>query len=134
MKVFFDENFSPHLSDGLNCFQCGTPKESIEVCHIAKFFYRGIPDDEWIPKVAQMHGVAITQDHEIRRTQYLFQLCQDNHLGIFFFKPPKKTPYAYWNLVEWVMNNWSAIKGLSQTTTKPFAFRISPRGNPELMR
>lgn len=134
MKVFFDENFSAHLSDGLNCFQSGVPKEGVEVCHIAKCFQRGIPDDEWIPKVAQMHGVAITQDREIRRTKYLHQLCQDHRLGIFFFKPPKKAPYSYWNLVAWVMKDWADIKNLAMQTEKPFAFLISQKGKPELMR
>lgn len=128
MKAFFDENFPPALAKGLDCFQQGSKSEGFEVCHVVTTFNRGIADEEWIPKVAQMHGVAITQDLRIQRTQHLNQLCQDNKLGVFFFKPPKKSPYKYWDMIKWVMHNWADIKELAGKTTKPFAYVIPPKG------
>ena len=45
MKIFFDENFSAHLTRGFAAFQDGRPEEDIEVLHVADVFGRGAPDE-----------------------------------------------------------------------------------------
>jgi len=90
MKIFFDENFSENLARGFSEFQSGRPSEGVNVHHVVKSFGRGTDDNIWIPKIAQMHGVVITQDLNINRTQYLFRLCLEYKLGVFFFKPQRK--------------------------------------------
>jgi len=35
MKIYFDENFSPRLVEGLRAFQAGVPNEGIEVLSVA---------------------------------------------------------------------------------------------------
>ena len=90
MKIFFDENFSLYLSKGFSNFQQGRRKEGFDVLHLLDKFPKGIADEEWIPKLAQMHSVVITQDLNIHTTNSLFELCLKHKLGFFFFKPPKK--------------------------------------------
>lgn len=127
MRIFFDENFSHFLSKGISHFQEGRRSEDVEVFHIAEFFDRGIADDKWIPKVASMHGIVITQDLNIHRTRYLKELCDTNKIGIFFFKPPSKKGYMYWEWVVQVVNKWDEIKKISKNTNRPFSFQIKPR-------
>jgi PIN like domain len=127
MRIFFDENFSHFLSDGISLFQEGRRSENIEVLHIATFFEKGIPDETWIPEVAKMHGVVITQDININRTRYLHELCNEYKIGMFFFKSPSKNTYTYWEWIEQVVSNWSEIKTLSKDTKRPFSFLIKPR-------
>ena len=132
MKLFFDENFSPFLARGFACFQDGRKSENIEVIHVVDQFGKGTKDEVWIPKIAQMHGAAITQDYNIHRTRQLAELCRSHKLGIFFFRPPKKTSLKYWELVSWVMNSWHGIKQIAVTETPPYVFLVTPKGkSPE---
>jgi hypothetical protein len=128
MKIIFDENFSPHLAEGFACFQNGNHAEGVEVLHMNGVFNgRGTPDEKWIPVVAQMHGIVITQDFNIHRTRHLYQMCQKYKLGIFFFRPPKGASYKYWQWIKWVLSQWDNIKNHSKLTTPPFGFAITPR-------
>ena len=127
MKIFFDENFSKYLARGFNCFQGGYRSENIEVRHIGEEFGTGIEDEKWIPAVAQIHGVAITQDFNIHRIKHLYSLCQHNKLGIFFFKPPGKRPYTYWESIFNVLKYWRDVKEISKHEPKPFGYVIKPR-------
>jgi len=126
MKIFFDENFSPYLARGFSEFQNGRKIEDVDVHHVAEYFGRGADDNVWIPRIAQMHGVVITQDLNIHRTRYLFQLCLEYKLGVFFFKPPKKKSYKYWEWIEQVLKRWTLIKDYSRDTNKPFSYLITP--------
>lgn len=128
MKVYFDENFSPHMARGFAAFQQGRPEEKVEVLHVVDAFGRGAPDEEWITGVAKYGGVAITQDSSIQRTRHLASLCDAQNIGLFFFRPPKKTPYGYWPLIEWVLRTWPDIKKCSLSTPLPFKYEITPRG------
>lgn len=130
MKIFFDENFSKYLTAGISELQKGLKHESIEVHHIAEYFKKGIKDEDWIPKVAQMHAVVITQDTKIARTSSLWKLCKDYKLGIFFVKPPKT--FTYWDWVQFMIKKWNRIKESSNNSNKPYAFRITPRSIEKL--
>jgi len=127
MKIYFDENFSPYLCKGFAAFQEGRRQEGIQVLHVVDEFGNGAPDEAWIPAVAQKHGAAITVDYSIHRTQHLAQLCRDYKLGMFFFRPPKKTKYGYWDLINWVMKFWTPIKEHARNEQRPFEYEITPR-------
>jgi len=127
MKVFFDENFSPHLAKGFAAFQEGRKDERIEVLHVNDVFGRGAPDEKWIPGVAQMHGAIITQDFNIHRTRQLAGLCRQHRAGIFFFRPPKKKAYGYWDIIEWVLKAWKSLKESARETEPPYEFEVTPR-------
>ncbi|NQT16826.1 MAG: hypothetical protein HQ582_28980 [Planctomycetes bacterium] len=127
MKIFLDENFSKYIADALNCLQKGYRSEETEVLHIAEAFGKGSPDEEWIPRVAQMHGVILTEDMNIHRTKSQYALCENFKVGIVFFRPPKKRSFTYWQWVEIVMKHWAAIKEIAKNATRPFAYEITPR-------
>ncbi len=74
MKIFFDENFSHYLSSGFSMFQNGRKIESVDVYHVANYFGRGTEDKVWIPKIAQMHGIVITQDLLLNPTLFRIQI------------------------------------------------------------
>ena len=113
------------------CLSLRLPKgrrmEEFDVLHIADAFGMGAADEEWIPKVAQQHGVVLTQDMNIHRQKQQFALCQKYKIGIFFFRPPKKTPFNYWQWVDIVIRHWAEIKRITDTETRPFAFSMTRR-------
>ncbi len=125
MKLFFDENFSKYLASGMSELQSGVGGEHIDVLHIAESFGKGKKDDEWIPEVAKIRGIVITQDIKIARTRTLAEMCKRYKLGIFFVKPPKS--YKYWDLVKMVIYKWGDIKEKTRNTDKPFAYIVTPR-------
>jgi len=127
MKIFFDENFSPYLAKGFAAFQAGRRSEGIEVLHVVDVFGRGTPDERWLPGVAQMHGIVITQDFNIHRTRQLAELCRNHKAGVFFFRPPKKNRYGYWQLIHWVLKFWEPLKRCARSTQPPFQYEITPR-------
>jgi hypothetical protein len=89
VRIYFDENFSPHLIRAFAALQDGRAREDIQVLSIAGEFGKGCADETWIPAVAQQHGVAITQDTNLYRTRAQLELCEANKIEVFFFKPPK---------------------------------------------
>jgi hypothetical protein len=125
MKVFFDENLPPTLADALSALQSRDHEEKIEVLHVADYFGQGTKDEEWIPKIAKMHGVIITLDQKISRRPSEWKLCKDYKIGIFFIAPPKGT--QYWDLVQFLLKKWKEIKEKALTTERPFAYKITPR-------
>lgn len=134
MKIFFDENFSPYLAHGFRSFQAGRPSEEIEVLHLADTFDHGTPDEAWIPALAKMHAVAVTQDFNLCIMKMQWQLCVKYKIGIFFLRPPKKKKYGYWDLVDMVLKHWRAMKDITTSEDRPFAYQITPRSTkPEPM-
>ena len=128
MKVFFDENFSPHLARGFAAFQEGRmAEERVEVLHVVDEFGKGTTDEDLISHIARQHGAMITQDYNIHRTRHLADLCRQHKIGIFFFRPPKKSPLTYWQLIEWVLKNWQSVKHYAVNTDTPYEFEITPR-------
>jgi hypothetical protein len=123
MKIFFDENFSKYLAAGISELQKGIG-EGIEVLHSVQFFERGIKDEKWIPEVAKMHGIVITQDLKIARTSSLWQLCTEYKLGIFFIKPPNS--YKYWDIVQLMIKKWHEIKIKVKESSAPYGYRVTP--------
>lgn len=125
MRIYFDENFSPHLIAGIRAFQEARKSEDITVCSVVDEFGRGAPDEAWIPGVAQKHGVAITQDINIHRSRAQWALCQSNKIGVFFFKPPAKAKsWNYWDIVQLVVRHWAEIKSCSAEKKRPFGIVV----------
>jgi hypothetical protein len=123
MRIYFDENFSPALIDGLRRIQEGRRSDDITVCSVIEEFKRGVPDETWIPGVASRHAVVITQDININRTRAQWELCRINKIGVFFVRPPKKG-WSYWEIVQLIIRLWPHISELARETAKPFGFSI----------
>jgi hypothetical protein len=128
IKVYIDENMSPYLADGLDILEKPN-KDGIEVLSIKKVFGEGAKDNDWIPKVGKEGGIVITQDLNIHRTRTLKQLYNDSGIGVFFFVPPSKVGYKYWDLVEQIIKRWLAMKSHSKKDKKPFAYRCTSRSS-----
>lgn len=125
MRIYFDENFSPSLVAGIRELQNGRRSEDVTVCSIEEEFGRGAEDEIWIPGIARRHGVAITQDLNIHRTRAQWELCRSNKVGVFFFKPPRKTKaWSYWDIAQLVVRHWPEIKELAAERRRPFGFVV----------
>jgi len=133
MKFFIDENMPPQLAEGLAILERPN-SEGIEIFSIQKEYGRGIQDEDWIPRVGQEHGIVITQDYNIQRTQQQYELLRKYKMGIFYLRPPGKTGYKYWEMVQKIISHWVEIKNLAKTTKFPFAYRIMPRGKIEKLK
>lgn len=121
MRIYFDENFSPHLIGGIKLIQDGRRSEGVDVLSVVTEFGRGQPDEEWIPEVAKRHGIILTQDLNIHRLRAQWHLCQASKIGIFFFKPPKKEKaWNYWDIAQLVVRHWPAIKEVAGNEKRPF--------------
>jgi hypothetical protein len=125
MRIYFDENFSPHLVAGIRAIQGGLRSEDVVVASVEDEFGRGVADEVWIPGLASRHGVALTQDLNIHRVRAQWELCKANKIGIFFFKPPRKSKaWSYWEIVQLVIRHWSEIKRLTASRSRPFGFVV----------
>ncbi len=127
MRIYFDENFSPHIARAFRELEKGRPGDAVEVCHITEEFARGTADEIWLPAIAMKHGCIITQDLNIRRTRLLWEICEKNKIGVFFFRPPKKEKYDYWGWVNKVFLHWAEIKYRAKSARRPFAFCADPQ-------
>ena len=128
MRIYFDENFSPHLVEGIRSFQNGRRSEAVSVLSVEEEFGRGCPDEEWIPGIAAKHGVVITQDTNVHRTRAQWDLCRANKIGMFFIKPPKnKAAWGYWPIIQLTVRLWPEIKRAAEELRRPFGMQIDGR-------
>lgn len=128
IKIYIDENMSPYLADGLSILERPN-NEEVEVFSISKVFGEGVKDNDWIPIVGAENGVVITQDLYIHRTRYLKELYIKSGIGVFFFAPPSKSGYRYWEMVEQIIKRWLVMKKHSKKDEKPFAYRCTCRSS-----
>jgi hypothetical protein len=131
MNLVFDENFSYRLSNALKELEVGH-NDGVKVFHLEELGGRGMPDQEWIPKVAKTNGIVITQDLNIHKTRALSEVCEKNRLSLILFKPPKKRHYNYWEWVEIVVGNWRGIKDEVRTSKNRFVIEVSERSIKQL--
>lgn len=128
MRIYFDENFSHRIASGMREFQEARPSEGVTVVWVPDEFGRGTPDEDWIPLVASKHGIILTQDMNIHRIAAQWELCRQNKIGLFFFKPPKGG-WGFWNVIREVVNRWDEIKSLSAVQKRPFGYMVEQRRN-----
>lgn len=126
MKFYVDENITPNIAKALAILQNPRVDEQIKVFTIRDEFGKGTPDEKWIPEVAAEDGIVITQDLNIHRVHQQRELYKQHGLGVVFFKPPKKG-YQYWDLVEFYIKRWKAVKDEVKKLKKPFALIVTPR-------
>ena len=89
MRLYFDENFSPHLVKGMRAIQDGRWSEGVTVTSVEEEFGRGAADEVWIPEVASRHGIALTQDLNIHRQRPVGTLQNERNRS-FLFQAPKE--------------------------------------------
>ncbi|RZK78983.1 MAG: hypothetical protein EOO92_10155 [Pedobacter sp.] len=124
IKVLLDENLSEYFAEGLNQLQYPLG-DGIEVTSIAREFYKGIKDEDWIPKWGDLSGIFITQDIRIVTTKQQALLLEKHKIGAFFLKCPKG--YGYWHKVELVVKHWPEIVRIIKKNKTPYSFFITPR-------
>jgi hypothetical protein len=134
MIVYIDENMPSLLAKGFNILQ--TPmnfklKEDIEVRSIKEEFGIGVQDEEWIPIAGEKGSCIITQDYNIRRIRHQKALCEEFSLGMFYFRPPSKKGFSYWNMLSLLVKHWPELTKIALTRKRPFAYKVSSRGKLE---
>lgn len=132
MIIYIDENMSPFLARGFNILQ--KPEnikliESIEVRSIKDDFGRGVKDEEWIPRAGETNSCAITQDFNIHRINHQRELCEQYGLGLFYFRPPSKNGFLYWDMLKLLVKHWPSISHASTRESRPFAYKITSKGD-----
>ncbi len=136
-KIYIDENFAPQLAHGLSVFQSHLnlkEKRQYEVLAIADVFGSGAKDEVWIPIAGKEKAIVITQDLRIQTTRHQRDLYLNYGLGVFFFKPPSKGGFSFWEMALQLTNRWEDIKKLKASTKLPFAFRCASRSKFELLK
>jgi hypothetical protein len=134
MIIYVDENMSPYLAKGLNLLQLPENKklkDPIEIRTINDDFGKSAQDEDWIPEAGKKGACIITQDYNIKRIRHQQELCNKFNLGMFYFKPPSKKGYSYWDIVKLLIKTWQEISKIASTEIKPFAYKISAKGKIE---
>ncbi len=127
-NIYIDENFSEWLAIGLDYLERPN-NDNIKVYSIKKEFGEGAADEDWLPAIGREKGILLTQDLNIYRTRNLRELYNDHGVGVFFFKPPSKGGYSYWEMVFQIIKRWNDIKKKIRKNKLPFAFRCTSRKN-----
>lgn len=130
MIIYIDENLAPLLSEGFNLLQKPLNfvlKESIEVKSIKKEFGEGALDEDWIPKLQKSKDCVVTQDYNINRIREQRQLCEQYEIGMFYFRPPSKNGFTYWDMLKMLVKHWPEIVKKASKEKRPFAYKVTSR-------
>jgi hypothetical protein len=130
MTIYVDENLSPFLIRGFNILQAPLNhklKEHIQVVSIKDEFGLGAKDEEWIPVVGDRGGCVITCDYNIHRIRHQRQLTQDFSLGLFYFRPPSKNGWGYWDILTLFVKTWPQVTRIATSEDRPFEYCVSAR-------
>lgn len=134
MIIYVDENMAPVLAKGFNLlqdplnFQLGI-KDPIEVKSIKEVFGEGTPDEDWIPIAGAEGACVLTQDYNINRIKHQRELCEKHGLGIFYFRPPSKNGFSYWEMVKHLVKHWEEIIKTASKKSRPFSYRITSKSS-----
>ncbi|MCB0502133.1 MAG: hypothetical protein KDD32_05580 [Bacteroidetes bacterium] len=102
-------------------------KDKISVKSIKSEFGKGIKDEDWIPLAGKKGACVITQDYNLNRITHQKALCEKYKLGMFYFRPPSKNGFSYWDMVKLLVKHWPEIMKVASKQKKPFAYRITSR-------
>ena len=130
MIIYVDENLSPYLSKGLQILQYpenSKLREPIEVRSIKEEFGSGAQDEDWIPAAGKKNSCILTQDYKIHRIKHQQVLCIQYKLGMFYFRPPCKNGFLYWDMVKLVVKHWQEVTKIAVSEKRPFAFQITSK-------
>ncbi len=120
-KIYIDENLPKQLAIGLN--KIDNFKE-VFVLSIELEFYKGCPDEEWIPHLGGENAAVITSDKQITKRKDQFELMKKSGLGIFIIDNKGK----YWDKVVWIIKSWEEIRNKAMKTKGPYIFKIGKNG------
>ncbi|GJQ62095.1 MAG: hypothetical protein SCALA702_11480 [Melioribacteraceae bacterium] len=134
MIVYIDENLAPQLAKGFDILQEPLnfkSMEALEIKSIRNEFGQGVADEDWIPLAGQKKACVITQDFNIRRIRHQRLLCEEYNLGMFYFRPPSRKGYSYWDMVKLLVKCWEDISKIALTQKRPFSYKLSAKGKLE---
>lgn len=134
MTIYIDENLAPILSKGFNLLQeplnfKNNLNSPIEVKSIKEVFGEGALDEDWIPKLEKGKDCVVTQDFNINRIREQRQLCEQYQIGMFYFRPPSKTGFGYWDMLQLMVKHWQEITKKASKETRPFSYKITSKSS-----
>ena len=118
MKFFIDNNLSPKLAEGMQGF-------GEKVMHLQELFDPATSDVEWLEYIGKNNLILVTRDKRIRWHPAELTVFKMYKVGAFFLGGKERSRCQ---LIEQLVRNWSKMKELSDTTERPFAYRIPPKG------
>lgn len=130
MIIYIDENMPSVFAQGFHILQEPLSaklnlRDKIEVKSIKLEFDEGVEDEEWIPRLKGRKACVITQDYNIQRIRHQRVLCEEFGLGMFYFRPPSKNGFSYWDMVKVMVKHWPEMLKKADREPRPFAFKIT---------
>lgn len=118
MRFFVDNNLGPDLAAGLRGF-------GEDVVHLRDYFEVDAADVDWLGHIGEQGWYLITRDDAIRRKPFEIAVLRRHTVGAFFLGGKN---LARCELIEQIIRNWRRIKMKADESTRPFGFRVPPRG------
>lgn len=102
MKFLFDENISPYLVDLMR--RAG----SYEVTSVHAQNWRGIKDDQLVPRAVSAGFVFVSLDRRIGTTEALAATLQSSQNGAIFLGQ-HYAKFGLWNQCDWMFRYWPRV-------------------------
>lgn len=132
MRIYVDKNMSPYLAKGFHIIQQPENiklREPVEVKSIKDEFGGGAIDEDRIPLAGSQGACIITQDYNIQRIKHQRELCEQYKLGMFYFRPPSKNGFLYWDMLKMMVKHWPDITKIVQKKKPLFAYKANSRSS-----
>lgn len=133
MTIYIDENLSPLLAKGFHLLQRPLTENwenPVIVKSIIEEFGTGVQDEDWISHVGLQGSCVITQDYNLQRIRHQRILSEQAQLGMFYFRPPTKKGFRYWDMVRIMVKHWPEILKIIEHEDRPFSYQMTSRKGP----
>ena len=118
MRFFVDNNLSPQLAAGMKGF-------GEDVVHLTEVFPSEVKDTELLARVRSEGWYLVTRDDRIRHHPAESRALREHRVGAFFMGGKNLRRFQ---LIQQLVRNWPRMKKLAAKTSRPFAFRVPPKG------
>ncbi len=121
MRYFLDNNFSPAYVQMLAAME-------VDLIHLCQHFVdRAVKDIVWMPEVARLGWVAITQDRGIERRPHEAQVRRQSKLRMIYF-PRAFMKMAKWDQAAFLVRKWPEIEVVAPTMQEGQGLLLPLRG------
>lgn len=129
MNIYFDANYSRYVAEAFNLLEMAYGENA--VFSTVNEIGDNAPDEDVVLHVAKNRGILFTKDKDFKKAKLIVELMQNNPIGLFYYKTPKKE--KHWDTISLLMRVYKNCRDIFSTKRIPYYYEIRAGGKLQKM-